>query len=146
MNESMHSVLLRLRALLRRRRLDDDLCDEMPFHIAMREAQLGRAGTAQPDAEARRRFGNRTRIAEEMRDGWALAPRLSALGADLRHALRGLRRHPAFAIVVILTLALGIGINTATFSIVNAVLLRPLPFSEPERLVTLEEGESRRGG
>src|SRR5262245_25527142 len=117
MNEWFHSLRLRLRALLRRRGLEQDLRDEMAFHIAMREAQLGRAGTAQPDAEARRRFGNRTRIVEELRDGWALAPRLSTLGADFRHALRGLRRHPAFAIVVILTLGLGIGINTATFSI-----------------------------
>jgi predicted permease len=143
MNEWMHSVLLRLRAVLRRRRLDDDLRDEIAFHVAMREAQLGRTGTEHAETEALRRFGNRTRIAEDLRAGWALAPRLSTLGADLRHALRGLRRHPAFAIVVILTLGLGIGINTATFSIVNAVLLRPLPFSEPERLVTLEERLSR---
>jgi putative ABC transport system permease protein len=139
MTEWMHSVLLRLRALLRYRRLDDDLRDEMTFHLAMREAQLGRAGTAHADAEARRRFGNRTRIAEELREGWTLAPRLGTLGADFRHALRGLRRQPAFAIVVILTLSLGIGINTATFSIVNAALLKPLGFAEPDRLVAIEE-------
>ena len=58
---------------------------------------------------------------------------------DLRHAARALRRHPGFLAVVVLTLGFGIGINTATFSIVNAVLIRPLAFDEPERLVALQE-------
>jgi predicted permease len=139
MNEWLHSLGLRLRALLRRRRLEQDLRDEMAFHIAMREAQLDGAGAVDADAEARRRFGNSTRIAEELRDRWGVAPRLSTLVPDVQYAVRTLRRHPAFALVVILTLGIGIGINTATFSIVNAVLLRPLAFAEPERLVALEE-------
>jgi predicted permease len=139
MHEWLHSLRLRLRAVWRRRQLDEDFRDEMAFHVAMRQAQLGGSGAANASAEARRRFGNTTRIAEELRDGWALAPRLASVASDLRYAVRALRRHRGFAIVVILTLGVGIGINTATFSIVNAVLIRPLGFSEPERLVALEE-------
>ena len=139
MTEWLHSVRLRLRAAFGRRQLEQDLRDEMAFHVAMRQEQLGSAGAANAGAEARRKFGNRARIAEEMRDGWALAPRLASVARDFNYALRTLRRHPAFALVVILTLGVGIGINTAIFSIVNAVLIRPLPFEEPERLVALEE-------
>ena len=58
---------------------------------------------------------------------------------DLRHAARALRHHPGFLVVVVLTLGFGIGINTATFSIVNAVLIRPLPFDQPDRLMALTE-------
>jgi putative ABC transport system permease protein len=139
MKEWVHSLRLRLRAALRHRQLEEDLRDEMAFHVAMRQAQLGKAGSVDADVEARRRFGNSTRIAEEMRDGWALAPRLASFGQDFSYAIRTLRRHPAFALVVILTLGIGIGINTATFSIVNAVLIRPLGFPQPERLIALEE-------
>src|SRR4029434_5438406 len=65
---------------------------------------------------------------------------MSSFMYDLRHAIRTLRHHPGFCAVVVLTLGLGIGVNTATFSIVNAVLIRPLGFSEPERLVALHQG------
>src|SRR5688572_13760966 len=139
MHEWLHSLRLRLRAARRRRQLDEDFRDEMAFHVAMRQAQLRGSGAANAGAEARRRFGNPTRIAEELRDGWALAPRMASVVADLRYSLRALRRHPGFALVVILTLGVGIGINTATFSIVNAVLIRPLGFPQPERLIALEE-------
>ena len=139
MKEWLHGLRLRLRAALRRGELEQDFRDEMAFHVAMRQAQLGNAGAADAGAEARRRFGNSTRIAEDLHDRWALAPRLATVVQDGRYTLRVLRRHRAFALVVILTLGVGIGINTATFSIVNAVLLRPLGFPEPERLVALEE-------
>ena len=65
---------------------------------------------------------------------------------DLQHAARALRHHPSFLVVVVLTLGFGIGINTATFSIVNAVLLRPLPFDQPGRLVALTERVPGRAG
>ena len=139
MREWLHGLGLRLRAAWRRRQTEQDLSDELTFHLAMRQAQLGSAGSANPGAEARRQFGNATRIAEDLRDRWALSPRLASLGQDVRYALRALRRHPGFAVVVVLTLGIGIGVNTATFSLVNAVLIRPLGFPEPERLVALQE-------
>ncbi|HEX5110188.1 MAG TPA: ABC transporter permease [Vicinamibacterales bacterium] len=139
MREWLNSLRLRLHATWRRRQLDQDLRDEMAFHVAMRQAQLGQAGAANPGAEARRRFGSTARIAEELRDRWALMPRLASLARDFRYAVRGLGRHPGFALVVVLTLGIGIGINTATFSIINAVLIRPLGFPDPDRLVALQE-------
>lgn len=145
----MPEWLTRLRARLRPGG-DRDLQDEIAFHLAMREAQLRGAGVPDAARAARRRFGSITRIHEELRDAWALAPRLGTLLHDLRYAARTLRRSRGFAAVVILTLAFGIGINTATFSIVNAVLIRPLGFADPERLVMLSEGltgfEDLRGG
>jgi predicted permease len=139
MREWLHSLRPRLRAVARHRQLEQDLRDEMSFHVAMRREQLDGSGAKNPEGEARRRFGNTSRIADELYDRWALAPRFSSFARDCRYAWRTLCRKPAFALVVILTLGVGIGINTATFSIVNAVLLRPLAFPEPDRLVALQE-------
>jgi hypothetical protein len=90
--------------------------------------------------EARRqamiRFGNVALTMEDTQAVWGW-PWLHAIRQDLRYVLRTLRRKPAFALVVILTLGFGIGLNTATFSIVNAALIRPLGFVEPERLMAL---------
>ena len=92
--------------------------------------------------EARRQaligFGNVALITEDTQAVWGW-PLLDAIGQDLRYVLRTLRRKPAFALVVVLTLGFGIGLNTATFSIVNAALIRPLGFADPERLVALHE-------
>lgn len=139
MAEWLSSLRQRARALLRRRRLEQDLQDEMAFHLAMREAQLRASGAADAGIDARRRFGSTVRIREELRDAWAVAPRLVGFVQDLRYALRTLRRYPGFAIVVVVTLGLGIGSNTATFSIVNAALIKPLGFADPNRLVALQE-------
>jgi predicted permease len=139
MAEWLSSLRLRLRALTRRRGQEQDLQDEMAFHLAMREDQLRASGEARAGVEARRRFGSTTRIGEDLRATWAIAPGLSGFVQDLRYALRTLARSPGFAAVVVVTLGLGIGINTATFSIVNAALIKPLGFADPDRLVALQE-------
>ena len=135
----LHSAWRRLRARRHADRLDQDLRDEMAFHLAMRTQQMQDAGVDDAERRARHQFGNPARLRDELRREWTVAPRVGLLLQDLRYGARTLRRTPAFALVVVLTLAFGIGINTATFSIVNAVLFRPLGFSEPERLVALQE-------
>ena len=139
MSEWLTSLRLRLRALFRRRQLEQDLENEVAFHLAMREDQLRTSGAADADAGARRRFGSVTRIQEDLRETWALAPRVSSFLGDLRYAGRALSARPGFSAVVILTLGLGIGANTAFFSVVNAVLIRPLGYADADRLVSLFE-------
>jgi predicted permease len=125
-------------ALFRRRRLERDLQDELAFHLEMRAAASASEGPDEGDARiaAERRFGRTAAVREECRDSWSFAPLESVL-QDARIALRGLRHSRAFAGVSILSLAIAIGANAAVFSLVHALLLRPLPYAEPERLVRL---------
>ncbi len=118
--------------------VDRALDDEFTFHIESRVEDLVAAGMTREAAEAlaRRQFGNRLRLRESSRDV-KLLPWLDDLVQDVRHGARALRRTPVFAVVVIVTIALGIGANTAIFSIVNGVLLRPLAYSRPEQLMYL---------
>jgi putative ABC transport system permease protein len=119
---------------------DRDMDQEMAFHIESMTHEYMRSGLSEVEAEraARRRFGNVTRLKEHGHD-LRTARLVEDVSRDVRHMGRGLRRSPGFAIAVILTLALGIGGNTAIFSVVDQMLLRPLPYPAGDQLVRIYE-------
>ena len=123
-----------------RRRRYRELAESMQEHLNERVEALIGEGVSRTDAEcrARKEFGNVTRIEEQSREVWQW-PRLESLLADVKYALRQMRRNPGFAATAIATLALGIGAAAAMFTVVDHVLLRPLPYKEAGRLVTMEE-------
>jgi len=125
--------------IFRRHRLYDELSEEMRLHIEERVEQLTREGLSAREAErqARIAFGNPTVIEERSRAVWQW-PTLESIAADIRFAVRQLRRSPGFTIAAVLTLALAIGANAVVFSILNAFLLRPLAVARPNSLYQLQ--------
>ncbi|HEX3660493.1 MAG TPA: ABC transporter permease [Acidobacteriaceae bacterium] len=127
-----------LSSLFARRRRYDDLAVSIEEHIAEKVEELVDDGMPRAQAEqaARRAFGNVTLLQERSREQWQW-PRIESILADLRLIFRRLRKAPGFATTVLLTLAIGLGANTVVFSVINRVLLRPLPYPDSSRLVSL---------
>ncbi|MGB6132323.1 MAG: ABC transporter permease [Acidobacteriaceae bacterium] len=139
-----------MRGLLRilgRKRRYDDVSLSIQEHLDERTEELIEDGLPRREAEqqARREFGNPTLLEQRSREAWQWQ-RLETLLADVRFALRRLARAPGFTVTVLLTLAIGIGANTAVFSVLNCVLLRPLPYPDSSRLVSLNLNAPGAGG
>jgi putative ABC transport system permease protein len=137
----------RIRALFRRDGITDEIKEELQFHVDMRADEYARSGLGADAARqaSLRRFGNLSVIRDrgyDVRGGGIL----ETIVQDAKYGLRQLRQSPSFSVVAVLTLALGIGVSTAFFSVIDAALLRPLPYPHPEELVTIEVEETRTNG
>src|SRR5216684_340009 len=132
--------------LFSRRRLYHDLSEEIQQHLQEKIEELVASGMPRKEATAAARceFGNVTLTEEDSREVWQW-PSIENFLMDVRFGARMLRKNPGFTAVAVLTLGLGIGANTAIFGVVNAVLLRPLPFKQPSRLMMLCEGIPKLG-
>ena len=133
----MREWLARLRDRFQRGRLDAELGEELRFH----HESLTRDG----GAGAARRLGNLTQLKEDTRDMWSFRW-LDELGQDVRYTMRSFRRTPGFTAAAVLTLALGVGATTAILSVVNGVLIRPLPYPNADRAVLVWTGDPRSPG
>jgi len=133
-------IWMRVQSLLRRRENTRRLNDEIAFHLEQQIAENVAAGMSQEQARraALRTFGNPDAVKEETQDTWGWT-RLEQVTRDLRNGVRSLWRTPRFALAAVFVMALGIGATTAMFAVVRSVLLEPLPFKEPARLLRLYE-------
>ena len=137
---SLRRSWARLAALWQRRRLDEELEEDIRTHLALAEEEAAARGMPAEEArlEARRQFGGIAQMKEEHYDRRSFRL-IETVAKDLRYGLAALRRTPGFAVVAIGVLGLGIGGTVAMFSVVDAALLRPLPFAAPDRIVAMWE-------
>ena len=141
-----HRELAKLGALFRRRKPGDDLAEEIRAHLEMEEQENRESGMTPDEAHyaALRRFGNVTLAQERSREMWGWNS-IEALWQDLHFGARQLRKNLGFTAVAVLTLALGIGANTAVYSLLDTTLLRPLPYRNPGQLVVVSESLPQMG-
>jgi macrolide transport system ATP-binding/permease protein len=139
-----NEIWQRLRTAAKRKQLDRDLNVEVAFHLKMREEKNRSAGMDAREASyaARRQFGNTTRVKEDSFNllRWVS---LETLWEDVRYGARSLRKSPGFTAVAVLTLALGIGAPAAIFSVIDSVVLQPLPFTHTDLMSAVRRGVRR---
>src|SRR5215471_7353034 len=142
--ERLAGIWRRLRTMIRSS--DLDLEDELAFHLAMREAKNRAAGVPVDEvrAAAKKQFGNVTRIKEACREMHTFTF-LETFWQDVRYGARGLKHNPILALIVIVTLALGIGVSSLNFAILNQWVIEAVSFPRPDRLVVLWEMDTRKG-
>src|SRR5882762_7427279 len=138
----LRELTRRLSMLVHRRQFDADLEEEMRLHLELRQQEQIESGMTAEDARAaaRRRFGNPTVLGEKSHTAWGWEW-LEELVQDVNYGARAMLRSPGITMVALLSLALGIGANTAIFSLMDAVMLRSLPVKDPGQLVLLGTGE-----
>src|SRR4029077_9190352 len=137
--KTVRSLIHRLRGLFRKEQLDRDMSDELAAHLEMHIADNVRAGMSPEEARraALMLLGGMEQTKESMRERRSV-PLLEAGVHDVRFGLRMLRKSPGFTAVAVLTLALGIGANVAIFTLINGLILRPLPYPQPDRVVQVD--------